>query len=173
LLIFPKIDNVFRNIVHKKIIYTVIMKIIIPRLIISKLIEHSLIEDPNECCGYLMGSNNKVSHIFNCRNIHQSPVTRYALDPLDQMKAEKYADDNKLDILGIYHSHTLSQAYPSPTDVSNAVESGWIDPAYILISLVEKTRPIIRAFKITQDKKVEEMIIEHDGQAYISPTENS
>tara|TARA_Y100001970_G_scaffold293995_1_gene445493 strand:+ start:19016 stop:19528 length:513 start_codon:yes stop_codon:yes gene_type:complete len=168
-----EIDNAFRNIVHKKIIYTVIMKIIIPRLIISKLIEHSLIEDPKECCGYLMGKENEVESIFNCKNIHESPVKRYSVDPLDQISAEKYADENKLDVIAIYHSHTLSQAYPSPTDVSNAVESGWTQPIYVLISLVEKTRPIIRAFNISEDKSVEEVIIEHDGEAYISPTENS
>jgi proteasome lid subunit RPN8/RPN11 len=149
------------------------MKIIIPRLIISKLIEHSLIEDPKECCGYLMGNAYEVQSIYNCKNIHESAVTRYALDPLDQISAEKYADENNLNIIAIYHSHTLSQAYPSPTDVSNAIESGWTQPLYVLISLVEKTRPIIRAFNISEDKSVEEVIIEHDGEAYISPTENS
>lgn len=149
------------------------MKIIIPRLIISKLIEHSLIEDPKECCGYLMGNANEVQSIYNCKNIHENAVTRYALDPLDQISAEKYADENNLNIIAIYHSHTLSQAYPSPTDVSNAIESGWTQPLYVLISLVEKTRPIVRAFNISEDKSVEEVIIEHDGEAYISPTENS
>jgi proteasome lid subunit RPN8/RPN11 len=146
------------------------MKIIIPRRIISKLIEHSLIEDPNECCGYLMGKKNEVEQIFKCKNIHETPIKRYSLDPLDQISAEKYADENKLEILSIYHSHTLSQAYPSPTDITNAVESGWIKPNYVLISLVEKTRPIVRAFKISENKTVEEIIIEHDGEAYISPT---
>jgi len=89
------------------------------------------------------------------------------------MLAEKYADENNLEIVSIYHSHTLSQAYPSPTDITNAVESGWINPNYVLISLVEKTRPIVRAFKISEDKSVEEIIIEHDGEAYISPTKSS
>ncbi|MEC7838321.1 MAG: M67 family metallopeptidase [Chloroflexota bacterium] len=149
------------------------MKIIIPRQIISKLIEHSLIEDPNECCGYLMGKKNEVVEIFKCKNIHEAPIKRYSLDPLDQISAEKYAEENNLEILSIYHSHTLSQAYPSPTDIVNAVESGWIEPNYVLISLVEKTRPIVRAFKISSDSKVEEIIIEHDGDAYISPIESS
>jgi len=149
------------------------MKIIIPRQIISKLIEHSLIEDPNECCGYLMGKKNEVVEIFKCKNIHEAPIKRYSLDPLDQISAEKYAEENNLEILSIYHSHTLSQAYPSPTDIVNAIESGWIEPSYVLISLVEKTRPIVRAFKISSDSKVEEIIIEHDGDAYISPIESS
>ena len=49
------------------------MKIIIPRSIISKLFEHSLSEDPNECCGMLLGNENKVTEIFKCKNIHDTP----------------------------------------------------------------------------------------------------
>jgi len=149
------------------------MKIIIPRIIISKLIEHSLSEDPKESCGFLMGKNNEIEEIFQCNNIHETPIKEYFLDPSQIMLAEKYADENNLEIVSIYHSHTLSQAYPSPTDITNAVESGWINPNYVLISLVEKTRPIVRAFKISEDKSVEEIIIEHDGEAYISPTKSS
>jgi proteasome lid subunit RPN8/RPN11 len=149
------------------------MKIIIPRTIISKLIEHALLEDPNECCGLLLGKENTVLNIENCNNVHSSPKTRYTIDPKDLLIAEKFSDDHKMNILAIYHSHTHSQAYPSKTDIENAVESMWTNPYYVLISLVEKTRPIIRAFKISDNKNVEETIIEHDGDAYISPTENA
>tara|TARA_B110000438_G_scaffold285869_1_gene316460 strand:+ start:8962 stop:9411 length:450 start_codon:yes stop_codon:yes gene_type:complete len=149
------------------------MKIIIPRPIISKLFEHALLEDPNECCGLLIGKENKVRNIQKCQNIHSSPITRYTIEPKDLLKAENFSDENNMEILAIYHSHTHSQAYPSSTDIENAIESMWTNPYYILISLVEKTRPIIRAYKILEDKNVEEVIIEHDGQAYISPTKNS
>jgi|TARA_B110000263_G_scaffold220223_1_gene207941 proteasome lid subunit RPN8/RPN11 len=148
------------------------MKIIIPRSIISKLIEHALLEDPNECCGLLIGKENKVTNIQNCQNIHPSPITRYTIEPKDLMKAENFSDKNNMEILAIYHSHTHSQAYPSTTDIENAIESMWTNPYYILVSLVEKTRPVIRAYKISDDKNVEEVIIDHDGMAYISPTEN-
>tara|TARA_B110001454_G_scaffold45152_1_gene44240 strand:+ start:1165 stop:1614 length:450 start_codon:yes stop_codon:yes gene_type:complete len=149
------------------------MKIIIPRTIISKLIEHALLQDPNECCGLLIGKENIVLNIQSCDNIHSNPKTRYTIEPKDLLLAEKFADDHNMNILAIYHSHTYSQAYPSKTDIENAVESMWTNPYYVLISLVEKTRPIIRAFKISDNKNVEELIIEHDGDAYISPTENS
>jgi len=149
------------------------MKIIIPRTIISKLIEHALLEDPNECCGLLLGKENTVLNIENCNNVHSSPKTRYTIEPKDLLIAEKFSDDHNMNILAIYHSHTHSQAYPSKTDIENAVESMWTNPYYVLISLVEKTRPIIRAFIISDNKNVEETIIEHDGDAYISPTENA
>ena len=148
------------------------MKIIIPRIIISKLFEHSLLEDPNECCGYLLGKKNKVEEIFNCKNIHKNPISRYEIYGKDQIAAEKHAADHNLEVISIYHSHTLSQAYPSKTDIDSAVESGWTSPNYVLISLIEKTRPIIRAFNINENKSVDELIIEHDGEAYISPTDS-
>ena len=70
------------------------MKIIIPRSIISKLFEHSLLQDPNECCGLLLGNNSEVVEILECKNIHDNPLTRYTIDPLQLLEAENYCDEN-------------------------------------------------------------------------------
>lgn len=149
------------------------MKIIIPKIIISKLFEHSLLEDPNECCGLLLGNDEKVIEIRNLNNVHDNPMTRYEIDRKDLMKVQKYCDNNNMEILGVYHSHTHSQAYPSPTDIKVArLIKDFFDPYYILISLIEKTRPIIRGYKIDLES-VTEIIVEHDGETYISPTLNS
>jgi proteasome lid subunit RPN8/RPN11 len=149
------------------------MKIIIPRIIISKLFEHSLLEDPNECCGLLLGNDEKVIEIRSLKNVHDKPMTRYEIDSKEIDKAQKYCDNNNMDILGVYHSHTHSQAYPSQTDIGKAREiKDFFDPYYILISLIEKTRPIIRGYKIDLEG-VTEIIVEHDGEAYISTTMNS
>ena len=146
------------------------MKIIIPKIIISKLFEHSLLEDPNECCGLLLGNDEKVIEIRNLNNVHDNPMTRYEIDRKDLMKVQKYCDNNNMEILGVYHSHTHSQAYPSPTDIKVArLIKDFFDPYYILISLIEKTRPIIRGYKIDLES-VTEIIVEHDGETYISPT---
>ena len=53
-------------------------------------------------------------------------------------------------------------------DIENAIESMWTNPYYVLISLVEKTRPIIRAYKISDDKNVEEIIKDVKNGYYIS-----
>ena len=90
-------------------------------------------------------------------------------DEDDVWEWRNYCDENNLKIIAIYHSHTHSQAFPSTTDINNAIQSMWTDPFYILISLIEKTRPIIRGYKIGSDD-VEEIIVEHDGPSYISPT---
>ena len=87
--------------------------------------------------------------------------------PLLLLQAEREADTRGEQLTAIYHCHTYSQAYPSEIDTKNAVESGWTDPFYVLISLVEKTRPVVRAFKITDDGQVSEVPIKTDGEQYI------
>jgi len=120
----------------------------------------------------LLGNDEKVIEIRNLNNVHDNPMTRYEIDNKDLMKTQKYCDNNNMDILGVYHSHTHSQAYPSPTDIEKAREiKDFFDPYYILISLIEKTRPILRGYKINLDS-VTEIIVEHDGEAYVSPTMN-
>jgi hypothetical protein len=57
------------------------------------------------------------------------------------------------------HSHTYSQDYPTDTDVRNAVGSGWLDLFYVLISLVENTRPIVTAYRMSDDGEAAEWFI--------------
>jgi len=88
------------------------------------------------------------------------------MDPHDYMDVQQEADSRSEDLVAIYHSHTYTQAHPSETDVNNAVDSGMTDFYYVLVSLVEKTRPIVRGFNILPDKTVEETVITTDGLAY-------
>lgn len=146
------------------------MTIIIPKRILAEMLYHALVEDPEECCGLLVGVHGTISKVEILRpmkNSHTEPIRRYKIDSLDWGKIETYVDTIGKDIVAIYHSHTFTQAYPSKTDVQNAV--GWFTaPAYfhILISLVEKTRPVVRAFAISDDGDIDEVFIATDGEAY-------
>ena len=55
----------------------------------------------------------------------------------------------------VYHSHTHSPAYPSETDVRLA---GWPEAYYIIISLMSKENPQVRAFRIVEGAISEEPI---------------
>ncbi len=127
---------------------------------------HALERDPEECCGVLIGADGLVETSRRMKNEHPEPVRRYEMSPLELMAAESEADARGRRIAGIYHSHTFTQAYPSQTDVQNAVDSGWIDPVYVLVSLVEKTRPIARAYEISDGGDVVEVPIATDGDSY-------
>lgn len=132
----------------------------IPKSLIAEMIAHALDTDPEECCGLLLGRDDSVSTSRRVSNTHENRVSRYTMDPLEVMKIEKEADQLGLDLTAIYHSHTFTQGYPSDTDVRNATESGWADRYYVLVSLVEKTRPVVRAFWITAAGEVTEIFIQ-------------
>ena len=133
------------------------------------MILHALKEDPRECCGVLLGSSDdEATELVKVRNIAEDKERRYSMDPLEQAAAEQRADAEGMSITGIFHSHTFTQAYPSATDIKNAVNSMWTGPVYVLVSLVEKTRPVVRAFRICDDGEVTEVVITTDGKPYRS-----
>ncbi|MBI4297512.1 MAG: M67 family metallopeptidase [Chloroflexi bacterium] len=121
----------------------------------QEMIDHARAEAPNECCGILAGKDDKVEKLYRGINADGSPV-RYKLDSRQQFRIYREIEDNGWDVLGVYHSHTHTQAYPSATDVELAF---WPDSLYFIISLQDPTRPLLRAFHI-REGKIEEEILE-------------
>ena len=140
----------------------------IPKKVIGEIISHALNNDPNESCGILQGKESTTTKFHPLRNIHEAPQNRYTIDPVELMNTEKICDEDDEEIIGIMHSHTHTQAYPSETDVKNALTSGYIEQIYIIVSLVEKARPIVKAFKINNHGEISEIFIDFDGPKYIS-----
>jgi proteasome lid subunit RPN8/RPN11 len=66
--------------------------------------------------------------------------------PIEQKKMYDLLDDEGLEFGALYHSHTRTAAYPSPTDVREARE---IVP-YVIVSLAEDDA-VIKAFLILKD----------------------
>ena len=120
---------------------------------IDQMIEHSKSEDPNECCGILAGTNGDISKLYKIRNASPSPY-RYVMDPQEMLTSIQDADENGIDLVAFYHSHTHSPAYPSETDTRMAVESGWVDFCYVLISLEEEDKPVVQFYVIDSNGEV-------------------
>ena len=120
---------------------------------IDQMIEHSKSEDPNECCGILAGTNGNISKLYKIRNASPSPY-RYVMDPQEMLTSIQDADENGIDLVAFYHSHTHSPAYPSETDTRMAVESGWVDFCYVLVSLEDEDKPVVRFYVIDSDGEV-------------------
>jgi proteasome lid subunit RPN8/RPN11 len=117
----------------------------------EEMIRHAREEYPNEACGLLAGKDGRVEKIYRMTNAEHSPVT-YRLDPEEQYRAMMDMEERGWDIVAIYHSHVASPAYPSATDVRMAY---YPDSFYVIISLADRGRPEIRAFRIV-DERVEE-----------------
>ena len=127
----------------------------IKRRFVEEMIEHSRLENPNECCGILAGVKGQVTKLYRIKNSTPSPY-RYVMDPEEQLGAMRDADEQSLELMAFYHSHTHSLAYPSDTDVRMATESGWVDFCYVLVTLEELSKPDVRFFDISVDGDITE-----------------
>jgi len=119
------------------------------------LITHAQEEAPNECCGLLAGRNGRVERVYPGTNVDHSPYT-YLMDPKEQLAAFKDMEAAGLDLVGIYHSHTHTAAYPSRTDVAKAF---YPDALYVIVSLAKRDAPDIRAFRVADGQIHEESVI--------------
>ena len=127
---------------------------ILDRSLASEMFDHARRELPNESCGILAGEQGRPVKFFPANNAERSP-TRYVVDPKDQLRILNELHEQGWDLLGIFHSHTHTQAYPSSTDVSLA--ANWPDAYYLIASLMED-EPLLRAFRITDGRVAEEAI---------------
>jgi proteasome lid subunit RPN8/RPN11 len=104
---------------------------------------------PNEACGLLLGpmsdgvATGLVTEARPCRNAEASAVL-YTVDPKDMLAAMRAAEAAGVEIVGVWHSHTHTDAYPSPTDVKQAVDPGWL---YVIVSLRDQA-PMLRSYRI-------------------------
>ena len=79
----------------------------------------------------------------------------YTVDPRQHLAAERRADDDGLEVLGVMHSHTHTEPYPSPTDVAQAVDPGW---HYVIVSLRDD-EPMLRSWRIVDGVVEEEPVV--------------
>lgn len=114
----------------------------------AALVAHAREEFPNECCGLLAGREGRVERIFRGTNLDRSPFT-YVMDPKEQLAAFKEMEATGHELLGIYHSHTHTAAYPSKTDVAKAY---YPDAVYVIVSLMDGGQPSIKGYRITDGK---------------------
>ena len=146
-----------------------------PEALRQELIAHAREGDPDEVCGILAGRDGQVSRVFRVNNTADSvsadsgvfrdresgvasagrkPV-HYYMDPRDQLRVYNEVDDLGLDVIGYYHSHTHSEAYPSQTDVEKAV---YPDSYWLILSLEDRGEPVLRGFRIDHGEVTEEEV---------------
>jgi proteasome lid subunit RPN8/RPN11 len=112
----------------------------------------------------LAGVDGKVTRLYPMRNAEESPVV-YRFDEAEQLSVFRDVDEAGLELLAFFHSHTHTEAYPSPTDVRQA---HWEDPGeeavpaypgvrYLILSLRED-EPVLRAFTFERGRPVEEEV---------------
>ena len=119
------------------------------------LMAHARSGYPNEACGILAGkAMGEGTHFFAMRNMDESSIS-YFMDPKEQLKIFKELRQKELQMTGIFHSHVASEAYPSQKDVRLAF---YPDVSYLIVSLSDRQKPVLRSYKIANEHVKEEEI---------------
>jgi [CysO sulfur-carrier protein]-S-L-cysteine hydrolase len=137
----------------------------LPRSMMEEIMAHARAALPNEACGVIAGTDGRPARVYPMRNAEKSPVV-YRFDEREQLRVFNDLEDRGWDLLAIFHSHTHTEAYPSPTDRAHAL---WRDPVtgretpaypgarYLILSLAEQ-EPVLRAFTFGDGDPVEEEV---------------
>ena len=110
---------------------------------------------PNEACGILGGEKSgSGSYFFSMKNMDEASIS-YFMDPKEQLQVFKKMRELKMEMTGIFHSHVASEAVPSQKDVRLAF---YPDVSYLIVSLSDLKKPVLRSFKIKDEIATEEEI---------------
>jgi len=120
-----------------------------------QMVGHAYAGLPDEACGLLGGDpgSGHVSVFYPCRNAAASARV-YTVEPRDHLRADRDAEGRGLEIVGVMHSHTHTEAYPSPTDVAQAPDAAW---HYVIVSLKREVA-VLRSYRIVDGAISEEPV---------------
>jgi proteasome lid subunit RPN8/RPN11 len=110
--------------------------------VVDAVIAHAKESQPRECCGVLLGKADGITHAIPAPNLADSS-TRFLLDPKTHIEARRTARARELDVVGFYHSHPHSRAYPSATDLA---EAAYPECVHLIVGFVQG-EPEVRLFK--------------------------
>jgi [CysO sulfur-carrier protein]-S-L-cysteine hydrolase len=135
----------------------------ISRSAYAAMLGHAYDGLPDEACGLLGGrmATGTVDVFVPTRNADASSRT-YSIGPDGFAAADAALDPQGLEVVGVMHSHTHTEAYPSPTDVDkadNPLLEGW---HYVIVSLRSEA-PTLRSYVIV-DREIREEVVEVTGR---------
>jgi proteasome lid subunit RPN8/RPN11 len=121
----------------------------------DQVIAHCESRYPKEACGILAGKDGVVTQVYPMTNVEDSPVG-YSMDPREQLQVEKQMRQRGQQTVGIYHSHTASDAYPSSVDVDLAISP---DVSYVLVSLKAREAPVVKSYRVSGTRVSQEELV--------------
>ena len=133
--------------------------LLIRKKLLAQMVAHTLEGYPLEACGLLGGTvaddgRALVDSVYPTDNAAGS-ARIYEVDPRAMLRADREAEAAGGQLLGVYHSHTHTDAKPSPTDIAQAPDPGW---HYVLVSLRD-IHPSVRSWNIRDGKIEEEPVV--------------
>ena len=117
----------------------------LPPAVYAAIVAHAREGKPEEVCGIVRGRGLAAYEAIRGRNVAAERIENYEVDPQTLLRQFEFEEAGE-EMMGIYHSHPVSVAYPSATDAWNA---HYPESIYFICSLEFDDAPVIRAFKLT------------------------
>ncbi len=114
-----------------------------------------------EACGLLgglagtAGAATATARVFYATGNEAHSTKVYVVPAKEHLDAERDAEYRGLEIIGVVHSHTHTDAYPSPTDIASAPDPSW---HYVIVSLRDEA-PTMRSYLIVNGNITEEPVV--------------
>jgi proteasome lid subunit RPN8/RPN11 len=113
--------------------------------VIEQIGQHVIAGYPHEACGLLVGKGAMAEVLeFHPTDNDAKSARVYTINPKQHLLIERDAENRGLEVIGVVHSHTHTEAYPSPTDVAQAPDPTW---HYVIVTL-KRGVPEPRSFRI-------------------------
>ena len=125
----------------------------IPREFLDAMVAHARETYPDECCGVVLrfpGGAQSLYRTTNAADPAQRPF-RFDIPAGELLHLYRLMSDRDADHYIVYHSHTMSEARPSPTDLRFARPLVGADPwpYWLLVSLATEP-PDVRVWRIVE-----------------------
>lgn len=125
--------------------------------VIKEMADDAIDTFPDECCGFLFGKETNEERVilrsYAVNNAKEGDKRRrFEIKPKDYLKAEQYADENGLLLLGVYHSHPNHPAIPSEHDRVAAQPYF----SYVIVSVLDKEYADLRSWRLNDKLQFEE-----------------
>jgi proteasome lid subunit RPN8/RPN11 len=125
----------------------------IPETIYNEMVAHVSAGYPNETCGALGSLGDRVVKNYPTANVAEYPDDFSIISEADMVRIYNDIDSYDGDMI-YYHSHPITEAYPSSRDIDWAKRSGYL---YIIFShRLHPEPPYARVFKIDSHGEVTE-----------------
>lgn len=128
--------------------------ILLNEQVIDAITAHAERDYPHECGGMLIGrfeeGRKVVLETFPLENAREEEArhNRVLILPKDVLRAERYARENKLDVVGYYHSHPEDKGIPSQYDLDHALPV-W---SYVIASVINGKVVDILSWEMENDR---------------------
>ena len=121
------------------------------------LVDDALRTFPDECCGFLVGTENSdgrvIEEVIIVNNAKDGDKRRrFEISANDYLNAERFADEKQLALLGVYHSHPNHPSVPSEHD--RVVAQPYF--SYIIIAVRENELVSLQSWRLNDHFQFEE-----------------